>query len=212
MNNITYMMLSYVPASLRKIFFSVAASCFLLATSAAWAEGPKTGIETAKTQWSVSAGFGSTHPGLGDTKTRVRTADLVLGYGRFLSNETGGSAWYRGRHQLIVEVPLHYVGTPEQVPMAGITFLACWNFTASKTITPYIFAGGGLIYTNLDVPELGRRLNGTIQEGIGAHYFLSKDTSIDLSYRFHHISNAGTAKPNGPLNSSKVFLGVSFFR
>jgi hypothetical protein len=30
-------------------------------------------------------------------------------------------------------------------------------------------------------------------------------------YRYHHVSNANTAEPNEPLNSSKILLGVVKF-
>jgi hypothetical protein len=43
-------------------------------------------------------------------------------------------------------------------------------------------------------------------------YFIRKDLAISLEYRYHHISNAGAATPNEPLNSSKILLGVSVFR
>jgi opacity protein-like surface antigen len=180
-------------------------------TAPASAEEQGIGVDKATGHWTVSTGYGVTHPGLGATKTKVETTELILSYGHFLSEEAGKS-WYRGRHELIVELPLHYVVSPESTPMIGITFLASWVFTASKTITPYVFGGGGLIYTNLDVPELGKHLNGSVQVGTGFHYFLKKNTSLDLSYRFHHISNAGTGTPNGPLNSSKLLFGISFFR
>ena len=179
-------------------------------TSTALAEDQGPGADTAKAHWALSAGYGITHPGLGATESKVETADMILSYGRFLTGEIGRS-WYRGRHEIIFELPLHYVFTPETTPMIGITFLACWTFTASEKVTPYIFAGGGLVYTDLDVPELGRKLNGTHQAGAGIHYFFRKDASMDFSYRFHHISNAGTAEPNGPLNSSKLLFGISFF-
>ena len=197
--------------NLKEFFFAAIALLLFLVTLPAFAEEQELGVDKARGHWTVSTGYGVTHPGLGATKTKVETAEFILSYGHFLSEEVGKS-WYRGRHEIIVELPLHYVVNPEKTPMVGITFLASWVFTASKTMTPYIFGGGGLIYTNLDVPELGKNLNGSVQVGTGLHYFLKKNTSLDLSYRFHHISNAGTGTPNGPLNSSKFLFGISFFR
>ncbi|MFZ3138107.1 MAG: acyloxyacyl hydrolase [Thermodesulfovibrionales bacterium] len=194
-----------------RFFFAMLLS-MLFSVSAAFAQSSETsGILTAKSQWGVSGGYGTTHPGLGATETRVQTVDVILKYGYFLSEEVGQS-WYRGRHELLIELPVNYVVSPETTPMIGITFLACWNFTALKTVVPYVFGGGGAVYTDLHVAELGRRLNGTHQVGFGLSYAIAKNTSIDFSYRFHHISNANTAKPNGPLNSSKVLVGLSFFQ
>ena len=194
---------------LKGFFFAAFALLLFVVTSPAFAVEQELGVDKAKGHWTVLTGYGVTHPGLGATETKVETTELILSYGHFLSEEVGKS-WYRGRHEIIVELPLHYVISPETTPMVGITFLASWVFTASKTMTPYIFGGGGLIYTNLDVPELGKNLNGSVQVGTGFHYFLKKNTSLNLSYRFHHISNAGTGTPNGPLNSSKFLFGISF--
>ena len=196
---------------LKGFFFAAFALLLFVVTSPAFAVEQELGVDKAKGHWTVLTGYGVTHPGLGATETKVETTELILSYGHFLSEEVGKS-WYRGRHEIIVELPLHYVISPETTPMVGITFLASWVFTASKTMTPYIFGGGGLIYTNLDVPELGKNLNGSVQVGTGFHYFLKKNTSLNLSYRFHHISNAGTGTPNEPLNSSKFLFGISFFR
>ncbi|HBO84470.1 MAG TPA: acyloxyacyl hydrolase [Deltaproteobacteria bacterium] len=193
------------------LLFVVLAVVTFIFTLPAFAEEQDLGVGKAKGHWTISGGFGTTHPGLGATKSRVETADLILSYGHFLTDEVGRS-WYKGRHGILVELPIHLVVKPETTPMVGLTLLASWTFTASKTITPYIFGGGGLVYTDLDLPELGKKLNGTHQVGAGFHYFFKKNTSLDLSYRFHHISNAGTGKPNGPLNSSKILFGISFFR
>jgi len=184
--------------------------CLSHGASQAFAEEPGPGVDTAKGHWTISTGYGVTHPGLGATESKVETIDMILSYGHYLSEEAGRS-WYKGRHEIIFELPVHLVVHPETTPMVGITILACWTFTASKTFAPYIFGGGGLVYTDLNVPELGRKLNGTHQVGAGIHYFFRKNASLDFSYRFHHISNAGTAEPNGPLNSSKMLFGISFF-
>ncbi|KPK02389.1 MAG: hypothetical protein AMK71_02380 [Nitrospira bacterium SG8_35_4] len=161
--------------------------------------------------WTILGGYGVSHKGLGATDTRVETADIILRYGRFLTGELGTS-WYKGRHEILIEVPFRTVVHPETAIMTGINFLATWNFTAGDSIIPYILVGGGPVYTNLDIPGLGAELNYSYQGGAGLHYFISKNRSINVNYRLHHISNAGTADPNEPLNSSRILVGVTFFR
>ncbi len=168
-------------------------------------------INTAKSHLTFLGGYGVTHPGFGDTSTRVEGVDLILQYGRFLSEEAGKS-WYRGRHEMLIEVPFSAVYHPNSAIITGINFLACWNFTASERIVPYIFAGGGLVYTNLDIPGLGSEFNGNYQGGFGLRYLIKERTAVEFNYRLHHISNADTADPNEPLNSSKILLGISFLR
>jgi hypothetical protein len=169
-------------------------------------------FKTAKSHLTLSLGYGESYPGLGETKTRVEDVDVILKYGHFLSEEIGDS-WYRGRHEILVEVPFYYVASPKSAIMTGINFLACWNFTSfSKRVVPYLFAGGGAVYTNLNLPnDLGSKWNGNYQGGVGTHYFLTRNIAVDLTARYHHISNAGTASPNVPLNSTKVLIGISRF-
>lgn len=168
-------------------------------------------LTNAKRHWTVMGGYGTTHKGLGATETRVETLDVILRYGYFLTKELGGS-WYRGRHEILSEIPVRMVTYPETAIITGINLLAVWTFTSSKRITPYIFAGGGPVYTNLDIAGLGAELNFNYQGGVGGYYFIKKDTALNVNYRLHHISNAGTAEPNEPLNSSRVLFGVTLFR
>jgi hypothetical protein len=167
------------------------------------------GFGNAKGHWTLLGGYGNTLTHLGNTQDRVQEVDVILQYGHFLTREAGRS-WYKVRHEVMVELPFSAVFDPNGAIMAGINILACWDFTASDKVVPYVFAGGGLVYTNLDLQGLGRELNGNYQTGTGIHYFANKKTALNLNVRLHHISNANTAEPNEPLNSIKFLVGMSF--
>jgi len=167
-------------------------------------------FSNAKDHLTFLGGFGFTHPGLGDTHVKVENIDFVFQYGYFLSEEIGTS-WYKFRHEILFEIPFSYVYKPENAIMTGVNFLACWDFTASEILVPYVFVGGGFVYTNLNVPGLGSDYNGNYQGGLGLHYFIKDDFALNLNYRIHHISNASTAEPNDPLNSSKFLVGITLF-
>ncbi|RJQ16418.1 MAG: acyloxyacyl hydrolase [Nitrospiraceae bacterium] len=168
-------------------------------------------FSNAKSHRTILGGYGQTHRNLGDTHVRVQQSDLILQYGHFLTEEAGKS-WYKVRHEILIELPFSYVFHPDDGIMTGINFLACWDFTATEKIVPYIFAGGGLVYTNIDVSGLGSDYNGNYQGGIGIHYLIHKNTALDFNYRLHHISNANTVEPNDPLNSSKFLLGITLLK
>ncbi|RJR14980.1 MAG: acyloxyacyl hydrolase [Nitrospiraceae bacterium] len=174
-------------------------------------EDNKPDFSNAKGHWTLLGGYGNTHTNFGDTQDRVQELDLILQYGHFLTKEAGKS-WYKVRHEIMLELPFSAVFHPHGAIMAGINLLACWDFTASEKIVPYVFAGGGLVYTNLGLEGMGRELNGNYQTGTGIHYIIDKRTVLNFNYRLHHISNANTADPNEPLNSSKFLVGVSFLR
>ena len=98
-------------------------------------ENNKAGFNKAKSHWTILGGYGITHPGWGDTETRIEDIDLILQYGRFLSEEKGRS-WYKTRHELLIEIPVYIVYKPESAVMTGInpTFRTSgegsfWNFT-----------------------------------------------------------------------------------
>jgi lipid A 3-O-deacylase len=168
-------------------------------------------IKTACTEYTLLSGYGITHRGFGATRTQVQTFDTIARFGYFLSSELG-SGWYRGRHELLMELPLHLAVDPKVSPMVGGYLLGSWKFTGGKQFVPYLFAGGGILYVDLGLPTMGSRLDFSYQGGAGVQYFFRKDMTFNFEYRYHHISNAGTAKPNEPLNSSKVLLGVSLYR
>lgn len=194
------------------LYFLIVLTCTVIpASSASGQDTYRPEFTKFTDHWTVMGGYGVSHPGLGATDTRVETVDVILRYGHFLTGEIG-SSWYRGRHGIVIEVPFRTVVHPEAAIMAGINFLAAWDFAAGDSIIPYVIAGGGPVYTNLDIPGLGAELNYSYQGGAGIHYFIGKDRSINVNYRLHHMSNAGTANPNEPLNSSRILVGITFFR
>ncbi len=172
-----------------------------------------TSVSKASREYTFLGGYGTTHPGFGETQTRVQTIDAIARFGYFLSDEVG-KGWVQGRHELFVELPLHLAVEPETGVMTGAYLLGSWKFTGLKKdrFYPYIFAGGGILYVDLGLPTMGSRLNFCYQGGAGIQYLIRNDLAITAEYRYHHISNAGTAEPNEPLNSSKILFGISLFR
>jgi lipid A 3-O-deacylase len=162
-------------------------------------------------EYALLSGFGITHRDFGATRTQVETFDMILRYGRFLSDNVGTGHWWQGRHELFLELPYHLAVDHGGRSMVGGYILGSWKFTAPEMVTPYIFAGGGVLYVDLGLPSMGNRLDFSYQGGTGVQYFISKELALTAEYRYHHVSNAGTATPNEPLNSSKFLFGISYF-
>ncbi len=189
------------------LFLLVIGFLFVMVASGEAAET----VVTAKNELAVLTGYGITHRGFGDTRTQVQTVDLIGRFGWFLSKEVGVGSWYQGRHELLTELPLHLVVDPKTAVITGAYFLGCWKFTSLGPWLPYAFAGGGIVYTDMDLPTMGSSLNFSYQGGTGLQYLLRPDLAVMGEYRYHHISNAGTATPNEPLNSSHFLVGISRF-
>jgi lipid A 3-O-deacylase len=171
-----------------------------------------TSVSTASREYTLLIGYGITHRGFGATRTQVQTVDAIGRFGCFLSDEAG-KGWYRGRHELLVELPLHLAVDPRTRVMMGVYLLGSWKFVGlkEKRLYPYVFAGGGVLFVDLGLPSMGSRLDFSYQGGTGIQYLIRKDLAVTAEYRYHHISNAGTSEPNEPLNSSKFLFGISLF-
>ncbi len=168
-------------------------------------------VTDAGSETVLLTGYGITHRNFGATRTQVQTWDAIARYGLFLSDQIGQGSWFQGRHQLLLELPLHLAVDHDGRAMTGGYMLGSWKFTSLKDLAPYVFAGGGVLFVDLGLPTMGTRLDFSYQGGTGLQYFFRKDTALTAEYRYHHISNAGTATPNEPLNSSKFLIGISFF-
>jgi opacity protein-like surface antigen len=166
---------------------------------------------TASGEFGVLTGFGSSFVGFGETRHQVQTWDAIIRAGFFLSDQIGKGSWYQGRHELVLEIPYHLAVNYGGRSIVGGYMLGHWRFTSLDTIVPYIFAGGGPLFVDLGLPTMGTKLCFSYQGGTGLQYFIDSKTALNVEYRYHHISNAGTAEPNEPINSNKILMGVSWY-
>lgn len=169
-------------------------------------------LEAAKSEISFLSGYGISHRNFGATRTQVQTWDAIARYGYFLSDEVGIGSWYQGRHEILAELPYHLAIDHDARSMVGGYLLGSWKFTGLKEYAPYVFAGGGILFVDAGLPTMGTKLDFSYQGGTGLQYFIRPDLALLAEYRYHHISNAGTASPNEPINSSKFLIGVALYR
>lgn len=168
-------------------------------------------VSGAKGEFGLLTGYGISHIGFGETRHQVETWDTILRAGFFLSDEIGKGSWYQGRHEVLLELPYHMAVDHGGRSMVGGYVLGHWRFTSLDRLVPYVLAGGGPLYVDLGLPTMGTKMCFSYQGGTGLQYFTDKKTALNLEYRYHHISNAGTSEPNEPINSSKILLGVSVY-
>lgn len=166
-------------------------------------------FDSSNDTWAILGGYGQSFPGWGKTSQRVKTIDITPRYAHIIFNNLG-SGWYKGHHSIFLESPLSYVTAPDTSTMVAINFLAAYTFTADSLYQPYLFGGGGPVYSFADIPGMGSELNGNYQFGIGVKYDYHPHHDLLFELRYHHISNGGSEDPNDPLNSLKFMLGVTF--
>ncbi|MBU1057650.1 MAG: acyloxyacyl hydrolase [Proteobacteria bacterium] len=166
-------------------------------------------LDTSKDRWEGLAGYGQSFPGWGETTQRVETLDLVPRYNHLIFDDLG-SGWYRGFHSILIELPLHVVVSPDVSTMIGLNFLASYTFTAGEHWRPYLFGGGGPLYSFADISGMGADWNGNYQFGLGIESDVLETHRLLFEFRYHHISNGGSKEPNEPLNSCKFLIGITF--
>ena len=112
----------------------------------------------------------------------------------------------RGNLELLSEAVYSSVTKGAGDFMAGMTFLLRYNFIRPDApIIPYIQVGAGVVYNDIykDMSQnlIGQAIEFTPQAGLGIHFLLNKDWSVDLEAMFHHVSNAGLDGRNVGVNA-----------
>jgi lipid A 3-O-deacylase len=124
-----------------------------------------------------------------------------------------GPGWLRGQILLGAEIVYIQFERPELTHGVGFTPKIKYLFEGTKRIRPFLEFAGGPFYTDLAgrIPEESSRFNFILTAGGGISWFVTSQLSLNVGYRFHHISNAGTSYPNIGLNSSLPYGGFSFY-
>ena len=142
--------------------------------------------------------------------TGVWTAGFRYGW---VITDPHGPGPLRGRFEYAVDaVPVFVLFQPTNTAYGAAVnpFALIWNFDTHGRIVPYIELGGGVLFTNTQVPAGTSRINFTTAGGAGLHFLSGKWTwTADLS--FMHISNAGLATPNPGINTVQLRLGLGRF-
>lgn len=151
------------------------------------------------------AGGHSVSGGRGDTE--VFQAGVRVG--RILFQAPKGNLEYS-----IDFIPVYYIVQRQNAYGISFTpFNLKYNFTSFRRAIPYLELGGGVLFTNHDVPDGTNGINFTPQAGLGAHIPTGSGSSryIDVALKYIHISNAGLSVPNPGINTLQVKLSVGRF-
>jgi opacity protein-like surface antigen len=199
--------------SIRRSGAVLTAACLVIAlaaTHSAPAAGARSAEAFDRGYAMVFVGAGATHPHFGDTETNVETVDLIGRY-TWLKKRTGRGRW-RGSHEFFLETAVQSIHEPVTSAMFSLAFLGSLTWDVGRSFRPYWFAGGGPLYTEADIPDTSAIWKGNYQTGLGLRWRLGEAWWLATEYRLHHVSNGGYEKPNQPLNSSKVLLGIGWTR
>jgi len=129
--------------------------------------------------------------------------------GRVLSHELGDNA-LRGSFEMALDViPLNefWINGNGQYAGAINPIVLKWNFTARQTVSPYVAAVGGVVFSSKNLPPGDTsQVNFTSGAELGLQWFHSGSNSIDFSTKVYHLSNASLGNKNPGINGAVQFM------
>jgi opacity protein-like surface antigen len=131
-------------------------------------------------------------------------------FGYMLSDVKGRGCW-RGNFELVGEGFGSAIFEGSGSYIAGVTVWMRYNFVPRGwRLVPFTQAGMGLTSTDIDHKYVGQPFNFNLELGLGTRYLLSEHWSLNLEYRYQHISNANTGVHNIGINAHGPVLGLSY--
>jgi opacity protein-like surface antigen len=129
----------------------------------------------------------------------------------YMLSDVKGHGWLRGNFELVGEGFGSAIFEGSGSFIAGITVWMRYNFAPPGwRLVPFAQAGMGLTSTDIDHKYVGQPFNFNLDLGLGTRYLLSQHWSLNLEYRFQHISNADMGRHNIGINGHGPVLGVSY--
>jgi len=163
--------------------------------------------------WDIGVWFGGgfSVPG-GTADTQAVNAGLRLG--KILTGNHG-SGFVRGNFEWSADfMPLYFVVQPAKNAYgAGFNPVNLkWNFTSASRAVPYVELGGGVLFTNTEVPASTSTTNFLTHAAFGLHILTQEKRALTFSVRYEHISNAGLTTPNPGVNTVQFTIGLNWFK
>ena len=85
------------------------------------------------------------------------------------------------------------------------------NFLTAHALQPFLVGHGGYMYSTRAIPEaFAGSFNFTFDFGAGVEVYRTRSQSIRAEYRYHHISNHGTALENPGIDNGLFQLTYTF--
>jgi hypothetical protein len=189
----------------KKIFIAFVFAAFFNASGVRGQAGPVEGGHELQVWSGGGHGISGSQSGDGIWNAGFR-------YGLILT-APHGPGFLRGRLEYAVDaVPIFLVAQKTNTAYGiGVNpFAFKWALATRRSIVPYFEIGGGVLFTNNQVPEGTSHTNFTSGGALGLHFLRSK-YNIATEVRYMHISNAGLATPNPGINTIQIRLGFGLF-
>lgn len=129
----------------------------------------------------------------------------------YMLSDPNGAGILRGNWEFLGEafVGGFFIGRGHYI--TGTTLWLRYNFVQpGGRLTPYGQLGGGILFADIDQKIAGQTFNFNLDAAVGVRYFFQPDLSLNIEYRYQHISNANTGNHNLGLNAQGPVLSLSW--
>jgi hypothetical protein len=100
---------------------------------------------------------------------------------------------------------------PKPAFWAGLASVLRYHFLGLGRVVPYAELGAAAGGTDLEIPEIDSSFAFLLFGGLGASIFVSDKTALYAGYRYQHVSNGGTSRPNRGFEAHVGVAGISFY-
>ena len=149
----------------------------------------------------------------GSESEDVRMGALFASAGASLTDSIAPGRWFGGGVSLLGEGQFLWNREPRDGFGGSGALVVRYHFLASARhgVVPFLDGGAGVGAIDFDLESQHDGFNFILEGGVGVHLFLTPVLALTPSWRYHHISNAGTARPNVGINSQLFLLGINLF-
>ena len=184
----------------------------LLAAAPAWAFDAE---QTFKKGTFVLSGEGAygwqLNSELKRSATYVEFYDAGVRFSLLPLDTIARSSFLYGALEVGLEPLYQHYTTPKQAFWAGLAAVGRYHFLGLGRVVPYAEVGGAAGGTDLKVREINSTFAFLVFGGLGASIFISNKTALYAGYRFQHVSNGNTSRPNRGFEAQIGVAGISFF-
>ncbi|OPX41667.1 MAG: hypothetical protein B1H13_00795 [Desulfobacteraceae bacterium 4484_190.3] len=118
---------------------------------------------------------------------------------------------YSGTFSVYLEPQINPVFERETDLEFGVGVGLKYLHPVTEEISAYIFGSVGPHYITVQTTDQANGFIFSDTIGAGFSFFLTEKSSLNLGYRFRHMSNAGIKKPNGGINTHFGTIGYSVY-
>lgn len=152
-----------------------------------------------------------------DDVTRTRPEiDYAVASARlgWMLNDLRSSGFFAGNEEFLIEAFGGPIFTGPGNVVAGATLILRHNFVMHEDawFVPFFQIGAGGVYNDVDRNDtqvsIGLPVEFNLQTSLGTRFRLNRAWSIDSEFEYRHISNAGTDRRNGGVDSVGFLVGL----